>query len=282
LREEAVAAAQKADVVVACVGLSPELEGEEMPLHVEGFAGGDRTDIKLPAAQRELLEAVAATGKPVVVVLMNGSAVAVDWAQQHAGAILEAWYPGEAGGTAIAEALAGKINPGGKLPITFYSNVSELPSFTDYSMKNRTYRYYTGKPLFGFGYGLSYTHFQFSQLKLSSEQVEAGQPLTVEGELRNTGSMAGDEVAELYLAPPKTDVSPRTALTAFERVHLAPGESKHVRFDLSPRQLSVVDDQGKRAVTAGSYTVYLGGGQPDEAQDVTAHFSIEGHQELPR
>ena len=282
LRDQAVKAAQQADVVLAFVGLSPELEGEEMPVHVEGFSGGDRTDIKLPEAQRQMLEAVAATGKPVVVVLMNGSALAVPWAQQHAAAILEAWYPGEAGGTAIAQTLAGKSNPGGKLPVTFYSDVSELPAFTDYSMKNRTYRYFTGKPLYGFGYGLSYTQFAFSDLKLSSEHVQAGQPLTVEGVVRNTGSMAGDEVAELYLVPPKSAVSPRMALTAFERVHLAPGESKHVRFALSPRQLSVVDEAGKRAVTAGSYSVSLGGGQPQEAQSVTATFTVEGHQELPR
>ena len=145
LEKDAVAAAQKADVVVAFVGLSPELEGEEMPIHIEGFSGGDRTDIKLPAAQQHLLEAVAATGKPLVVVLMNGSALAVNWAQEHAQAIVEAWYPGEAGAQAIAETLAGRNNPGGRLPITFYASVDQLPGFSDYSMANRTYRYFRGE-----------------------------------------------------------------------------------------------------------------------------------------
>jgi beta-glucosidase len=149
-------------------------------------------------------------------------------------------------------------------------------------MTNRTYRYFTGKPLYGFGYGLSYTNFAFTGIKLSNETLQAGQPLTVEGELRNTGTVAGEEVAELYLTPPKTDVSPRLALIAFQRVHLSPGESKHLQFDLSPRQLSVVDNQGHRAVAAGSYTLYLGGGQPGDAQDLHATFAIEGHEELPR
>jgi len=282
LLAEAIKAAQQSDAVVAFVGLSPELEGEEMPVHVSGFSGGDRTDITLPDAQQQMLEAVAATGKPLVVVLMNGSALAVNWAQQHAAAILESWYPGEAGGVAIAETLAGKSNPGGKLPLTFYSSLNDLPPFDDYSMKNRTYRYFAGKPLYGFGYGLSYTNFAFTGIKLSNDTLQAGQPLSVEGDLRNTGGMAGDEVAELYLAPPKTNVSPRLALIAFQRIHLSPGESKHIHFDLSPRQLSVVDDQGNRAVTAGSYTLYLGGGQPGDAQDLHATFAIEGHQELPR
>lgn len=285
-RDEAVAAAKRADVVVAFVGLSPELEGEEMPVHVAGFSGGDRTDIVLPAAQREMLEAVKATGKPLVVVLMNGSAVAVNWAQEHANAILEAWYPGEAGGTAIAETLSGKSDPGGKLPLTFYTGVDQLPPFDDYAMKNRTYRYFSGKPLYGFGYGLSYTHFTFSGLKLSAEQLQAGQPLTVSAELKNTGKVAGDEVAELYLKTPKTDVSPKLALRAFTRVHLAPGESKPVQWKLDPRQLSSVDGQGKRSVSAGEYGVYVGGGQPDEsvkeADGVSGKFAVAGSEALPR
>ena len=208
LRQNAVAAARQADAIVAFVGLSPGLEGEEMPVHVEGCFGGDRTDIRLPSAQEQLLEAIAATGKPLIVVLLNGSALAVNWAQEHADAILESWYPGEAGGEAIAETLAGKNDPGGRLPITFYSSLSQLPSFDDYSMKARTYRYFTGKPLYGFGYGLSYTHFSYSNMSLSSKDLQAGQSLTVEADLQNDGHMAGDEVAQLYLVPPKTDASP--------------------------------------------------------------------------
>ena len=174
LRNEAVKAAQQADAVVAFVGLSPDLEGEEMPIQVPGFQGGDRTDIGLPEAQQQLLEALAATGKPLVVVLMSGSAVAVNWAQEHAAAVLEAWYPGEEGGTAIAETLAGVNNPGGRLPVTFYASLDQLPPFEDYSMQNRTYRYFQGKPLYGFGYGLSYSTFEYSNLRLSPPQIQAG------------------------------------------------------------------------------------------------------------
>ena len=284
--DEAVAAAKQADVTVAFVGLTSELEGEEMPVQVEGFAGGDRTRIDLPAVQGALLEALGATGKPLVVVLENGSALAVNWAAAHANAVLEAWYPGEAGGTAIAETLAGRSNPGGKLPVTFYTGVEELPAFDNYSMKNRTYRYFTGKPLYGFGYGLSYTSFAFSGMKLSDDSLQAGQPLTVDAEVKNTGKMGGDEVAELYLAPPKTAVSPRLALVAFDRVQLKAGERKQVRFTLSPRQLSVVDASGNRAMRAGEYTLYLGGGQPEgsAAPDpgVVGKFTIMGQQDLPK
>jgi beta-glucosidase len=282
LRDEAVKLAQSADVVVAFVGLSPELEGEEMPVHVEGFSGGDRTDINLPAVQQQLLEALHATGKPMVVVLMNGSALAVNWAQQNAKAVLEAWYPGEVGGAAIAETLAGENNPAGRLPVTFYASTDQLPKFDDYSMKDRTYRYFHGQPLYGFGYGLSYSHFAYSDLKLSSKDVTAGDALTVEAEVRNTGSRAGDEVAELYLTPPKTDVSPIHELKAFERIHLAAGESRKVEFKLSPRQLSEVDAQGKRAVQAGAYAVFVGGQQPETEGGKSAEFTINGSQELPR
>ena len=281
--EEAVAAAKQADVTVAFVGLQSELEGEEMKVQVEGFAGGDRTLIDLPAAQRELLESLGATGKPLVVVLMNGSALAVNWAAQHADAVLEAWYPGEAGGTAIAQVLSGQVNPGGKLPVTFYTGTDQLPEFDDYSMKNRTYRYFKGQPLYGFGYGLSYTSFAFSGMKLSSESVQAGQPLTVEAEVKNTGRVDGDEVAELYLAPPQNELSPRHALVAFDRVHLRAGESKRVRFALDPRHLSTVDAAGRRAMTAGEYGLFLGGSQPGVGMaGVAGKFVITGEQELAK
>ena len=288
LLKRAVDGAKKADLVVAMVGLSPQLEGEEMPVHIEGFSGGDRTDIRLPAPQEQLLEQVATAGKPIVVVLLNGSALAANWAEEHANAVLEAWYPGEAGGKAIAETLTGKSNPGGRLPVTFYSSLDELPPFTDYSMKNRTYRYFAGKPLYGFGYGLSYTHFAYSNLKLSDTTLNAGETLTVEAEVKNTGAVAGDEVAELYLMPPKDGnggLSPQLSLEGFERVHLGPGESKHVTFNLSPRQLSEVDAKGVRLVQAGSYSVSVGGSQPNDPRAPepaqTATFTIQGSQELP-
>jgi len=171
LRDEAVAAAKQSDVTIAMVGLSPSLEGEEMPVKLAGFSGGDRTAIDLPAAQEDLLKALGATGKPLIVVLQNGSALAVSWAQQHANAILEAWYPGEEGGTAIAETLAGGNNPSGRLPLTFYSSLSQVPAFEQYSMKGRTYRYFSDKPLYGFGFGLSYTSFAYSDLKIGIEAV---------------------------------------------------------------------------------------------------------------
>jgi len=282
LQAEAIETAKKADVVIAFVGLTSRLEGEEMKVNAKGFDGGDRTDLVLPDVQQELLEAVAKTGKPMVVVLLNGSALAVNWADQNARSILEAWYPGQAGGQAIAETLSGKNNPAGRLPVTFYSSVDQLPAFGDYSMANRTYRYFKGKPLYGFGYGLSYTTFAYTNLKLSSNKLHAGDNLTVEADVKNTGSRAGDEVSELYLIPPKTEVSPNYSLTGFTRIHLAPGATQHIRFTLDPRNLSQVDAKGIRSMTSGSYKLALGSAQPAEAKDVTADFTIEGIQEIPR
>ena len=280
LQKDALAAAQKADVVLAFVGLSPELEGEEMPIHIEGFAGGDRTDIKLPAAQQEMLEAVATTGKPVIVVLLNGSALAVNWAKEHAAGILEAWYPGQAGGTAIAETLAGANNPAGRLPVTFYTGSEQLPAFDDYSMANRTYRYFKGQPLYGFGYGLSYSHFAYSNLRLSTSSLKAGETLTVDVDIANNGRQAGDEVAELYLTPPHTSLSPIQALAGFKRVNVPAGQTRHVTFALDPRTLSQVDERGDRAVNAGTYGLRIAGSQA-EAAAAKADFVITGQQALP-
>jgi beta-glucosidase len=285
LQDEAVAAANKADVVVAFVGLTSRLEGEEMNVHIEGFSGGDRTSLALPDVQEEMLEALAKTGKPMVVVLLNGSALAVNWAAQNAKAILEAWYPGQAGGQAIAETLSGQNDPAGRLPVTFYTGVDQLPPFDDYSMANRTYRYFKGKPLFAFGDGLSYTAFEYAHLKLSNETLHAGDTLTVEAEVKNTGAAAGEEVAELYLTPPQTNVSPKLALEGFARLHLDAGETKHVVFHLDPRELSEVDDKGVRAVVPGDYRISLGGSQPggDNAQGVqSGEFTVVGTQEIPR
>ncbi len=283
LRQQAVQAAQKSDVVVAFVGLSPHLEGEEMSVHIPGFSGGDRTDIALPPVQQQLLEALAETGKPLVVVLMNGSALAVDWAQQHAAAILEAWYPGQAGGTAIAETLAGENNPAGRLPVTFYASVNQLPPFEDYSMANRTYRYFHGTPLYGFGYGLSYASFAYRDIKLSAQNVHAGDTLTVEADVRNTSKTAGDEVAELYLKAPASTTAPLQALAGFQRVHLAAGESKHLIFTLHPRQLSQVTAAGAHVVLPGNYGIYIGGSQPEtNGSGVHASFQITGTRGLPR
>ena len=284
----ALEAAKSADLVVAMMGLAPTLEGEEMPVKLPGFEGGDRTQIALPASQEALLEQLAATGKPLVVVLLNGSALAVNFADAHANALLEAWYPGEAGARAIADVLTGAVNPSGRLPLTFYASEADLPPFTDYSMKNRTYRYFTGKPLFGFGYGLSYTKFSYGKLSLSTAKVHAGDPLTATVEVRNTGKRAGEEVAELYLLPPAEGnggLSPKLQLEGFQRISLKPGESRRVSFQLDPRMLSEVDAQGQRSVQPGAYRLAVGGSQPSDAHFIapaqTAAFSIEGSTVLP-
>jgi beta-glucosidase len=282
LRTQAVEAARKSDVTIAFAGLSPALEGEEMPVHLEGFSGGDRTSINLPATQEDLLKAVAATGKPLIVVLQNGSALAVNWAAQNANAILEAWYPGEEGGTAIAETLAGDNNPAGRLPLTFYASTSQLPAFEDYSMAHRTYRYFDGKPLYPFGYGLSYTTFAYSHLRLPST-IAAGDYVPVAVTVTNTGSVAGDEVLEVYLTQPRGFETPRRILADFLRVHLAPGQATEAHLNLTPRSIAQVDEKGNRIILPGTYTISLGGSQPSDASSTqTATFTITGTKELPK
>ena len=274
---EAVAAAKSADVVIAVLGITSELEGEERQVNEPGFLGGDRTSIDLPQPEEDLLEALVATGKPVVLVLTNGSALAVNWAKDHANAILDAWYPGEEGGTAVAETLSGRNNPAGRLPVTFYTGVEQLPSFEDYSMKNRTYRYFQGKPLYPFGYGLSYTTFSYSDLSLPTSPVAAGQPMTAEVTVTNTGSRAGDEVAQLYLSFPNVAGAPIRALRGFQRLHLDPGQSEKVHFDLKPRDLSMVTDAGQPIIPEGKFTVSIGGGQPSTgAPTVEGAFEMQG------
>ena len=282
-RDAAVAAAKQADAIVAFVGLSPELEGEEMPVHVEGFNGGDRTSIELPAVQQKLLEALAATGKPLVVVLMNGSAIAADWAKEHANAIVEAWYPGEEAGTAIADVITGATNPAGRLPVTFYTGTKDLPAFDNYSMSNRTYRYFHGTPLWGFGYGLSYSKFKWTNLKLSAKTLDAGSPLIVDADVENISGPSGEAVSELYLTPPAAPTSPRLALVGFERTSVGSHAKQHVRFVVDARALSTVDANGARAVLPGEYTLHLGGSQPAEGTDsIAATFTIRDSKDLPR
>ena len=279
---EAVSAAQQADIVVAVVGITSKLEGEEMKVEVPGFKGGDRTSLDLPKDEENLLEKLSATGKPLVVVLMNGSALSVNWASQHANAILDAWYSGEEGGTAIAQTLAGTNNPAGRLPVTFYTGVDQLPAFEDYAMKSRTYRYFDGKPLYPFGYGLSYSTFKYEGIKLSASELNAGDPLSVEVDVKNTSQREGDEVAELYLTFPGVPGAPLRALRGFTRVHLGAGESRHVTLALRPRDLSLVNESGDRVIAAGSYKVSVGGGQPGTgAAGSEASFSVRGEQKLP-
>jgi len=275
-------AAKDADVVVAVVGITSQLEGEEMNVSEPGFQGGDRTSLDLPKPEEDLLKGVASAGKPLVVVLTNGSALAVNWANEHANAVLEAWYPGEEGGNAVAETLSGANNPAGRLPVTFYKGVDQLPNFEDYSMKARTYRYFTGKPLYPFGYGLSYTKFAYSGLTVPVGTVDAGSPAVVDATVTNTGTLAGDEVAELYLKFPDVAGAPRHALRGFQRVHLEPGASTKVHFDLKPRDLSMVTDLGELIEAGGAYTVSVGGGQPETgAPVVTGTLTVKGTVAIP-
>jgi beta-glucosidase len=277
-----VTAAKDADVVVAVVGITSQLEGEEMNVSEPGFQGGDRTSLDLPKPEDDLLRGVASAGKPLVVVLTNGSALAVNWANEHANAIVDAWYPGEEGGNAVAETLSGANNPAGRLPVTFYKSVDQLPNFEDYSMKARTYRYFTGTPLYPFGYGLSYTTFAYSGLTVPTGEVDAGSPAVVEATVTNRGTRAGDEVAELYLKFPDVAGAPRLALRGFERVHLEPGASTKLHFELKPRDLSMVTDLGALIEAEGAYPVSVGGGQPDTgAPVVTGTLTVKGTVAIP-
>lgn len=279
---EADRAVAAADAVVAFVGLSPDVEGEALQIDVPGFDGGDRNDIALPAPQRALLERAKAKGKPLVVVLMSGSAVAMTWAEQHADAIVAAWYPGQSGGTAIARVLAGDYNPAGRLPVTFYRSTRDLPPYVSYDMKGRTYRYFEGRPLYPFGHGLSYTRFAYAAPHLSTTVLHAGATLRVSTQVSNVGERSGDEVVQAYLAYPDRPLAPRHALVGFARVTLKPGETREVHFDLDARLLSDVDRLGKRAVMPGAYRLFVGGGQPGtDAPGDEATFSIEGEMALP-
>jgi beta-glucosidase len=260
--QAALAAAQQADLVIFVGGLSARVEGEEMKVQAAGFAGGDRTSIDLPAPQQQLLERIAETGKPLVLVLMNGSALGVNWADAHVPAIVEAWYPGEQGGAAVASLLAGDFSPAGRLPVTFYKSVDQLPAFNDYSMSKRTYRYFDGEPLYPFGHGLSFTSFTYSRPRLSLPVVKAREGLTVSVDVTNSGAMDGDEVVQLYLSHPVLARAPIRALAGFKRVHLKRGETRRLSFVLDSRALSFVDPSGHRMVLPGRVDVWVGGGQP--------------------
>jgi beta-glucosidase len=278
---EATAAAKDADVVIAVVGITSSLEGEEMPVAIPGFSGGDRTSIELPDPEEALVEAVAAAGKPMAVVLLNGSALAVNWISKHANAVLESWYPGEEGGGAVAETLSGKNNPAGRLPVTFYSGVDQLPNFEDYGMANRTYRYFEGNPLYPFGYGLSYTTFSYSNLRLPPRSTRAGEPVHAEVTVTNTGHRGGDEVVQLYLKFPAVSGAPRIALRGFKRIHLEAGKSQQVQFELSNRDLGMVTDDGRPIIAAGDYLLSIGGGQPGTgAPALSGKIAIEGQIDL--
>ncbi|MBN8813675.1 MULTISPECIES: glycoside hydrolase family 3 C-terminal domain-containing protein [unclassified Sphingomonas] len=286
LLAEAVGAARAAEVAVVVVGLSPDLEGEALQVQVPGFVGGDRTDIGLPQPQARLVEAIRATGKPMVLVLASGSAVSVDPSQ--ADAILALWYPGEAGGTALADTLAGANNPSGRLPVTFYRSTGDLPAFIDYGMKERTYRYFTGQPLWGFGHGLSYTRFHYSGAAARAGKI--GEPVTVTVRVANTGSRPGEEVVQAYVVPPAedealtmTDPVLQRQLAGFARVSLAPGMGRTVSLAIDPRGLSSVARDGTRRVLPGKYRVWIGGGQPGDGPGQWVEAILSGSaRELPK
>lgn len=260
--DQAVAAAKNADATILVLGLSQRLEGEEMSIKIDGFLGGDRTNLNLPAVQEQLFEAVMATGKPVIVVLMSGGALSVNQVQNKASAIILAGYPGQQGGNAVADVLFGDYNPAGRLPVTYYKSVDQLPAFENYDMAGRTYRYFNQEPLYPFGYGLSYTTFSYSNLSIPVSVV-AGDKVSVKVTVTNTGKMEGDEVVQLYLTDEKASTPrPIRQLEGFQRINLKPGESKEVVFNLDPRQFSNINNKDKRVIEPGYFTLSVGGKQP--------------------
>ncbi len=260
---EAMSIAKRADVVVLCLGLSAEIEGEQDDIgNVD--AGGDKSGLELTGLQQKMMEQVVALDKPTVLVLMAGSAIDISWAQEHVTAIIDVWYPGALGGIAVADVLFGKYNPAGRLPITFPRSLADVPEFTNYDMKGRTYRYSTAEPLYPFGYGLSYTTFAYSALKLSATSVSGDGPLSVSVSVENTGARAGDEVVQLYVEDVEASCRvPVRDLRGFQRVHLQPGEKRVVQFEVTPKHLSLINDQGKRVLEPGRFRITIGGSQPD-------------------
>jgi beta-glucosidase len=260
-KTKALEIAKQADVVVMCMGLSPRIEGEEMKIKIDGFDGGDRTKLKLPDVQEDLIKEIKALRKPVVLVMVNGSAVAINWEQENIPAILESWYGGQQAGNAIADILFGDYNPGGKLPVTFYKSENDIPAFDDYNMKGRTYRYFEGKPLFQFGYGLSYTSFNFSNL--STNNSTTNNATTVKVDVENTGNYDGEEVVQLYIKHIGASLPvPIQSLKGFQRIFLKKGEKKTVIFTLKPQDFSVINNDGKEVFASGQTEVFVGGGQP--------------------
>ncbi|WP_345166091.1 glycoside hydrolase family 3 C-terminal domain-containing protein [Algibacter aquimarinus] len=281
LEKEALSIAKEADVVVLCMGISPLLEGEEMKVKVDGFSGGDRVNTKLPKTQTELIKKIAALGKPTVLVLLNGSALSINWENKNIPAIIEAWYPGQAGGTAIADVIFGDYNPAGRLPVTFYKDINDIPAFSDYDMKGKTYRYFKGDPLFEFGYGLSYTSFKYSNIKMQST-IEAGDDFTVEIDVENIGGLKGEEVVQLYINNSNADeYNPHKTLVAFDRILFESDEKKTLKFKIDKEQLGTVNSDGEKVIQPGSYSLSVGGAQASEdrisrGSVIVKEFTISG------
>ena len=277
MQNQAVEIAKKSDAVILVLGLSQRLEGEEMPIKVDGFEGGDRTHLKLPKTQIELMKAIKETGKPVVLVLMNGSALAVNWANENIDAIISAGYPGQEGGNAVADVVFGDYNPAGRLPVTYYKSVEQLPPFEEYDMKNRTYRYFTEEPLYPFGFGLSYTNFSYSNLQID-RKLTTGDTVKLSVDVKNTGEIAGDEVVQLYLKDVEASTPrPIVQLEGFKRIHLKPGEVKTVHFELEPWQFSMINDEDKRVIEKGVFEIFIGGGQPKFSKTINGKVKLSGN-----
>jgi len=267
LKKQALEAAKQADVVIMCMGLTARMEGEEMDIKIDGFRGGDRTKIDLPQSQQDLIKAIHALGKPVVLVLLNGSALALNWEAKNIPAIVEAWYPGQAAGQAIADVLFGDYNPAGRLPVTFYKSINDLPSFDDYNISTQTYRYFKGEPLYPFGYGLSYTSFSYDKLE-SDEQTTIGDSVKLNVTVTNTGKSEGDEVVQVYLSNKSASVLvPLRALKGFKRIHLLPGETKTVPFILSPDAFALINEKNEKVILPGKFEISAGGGQPGKGSN---------------
>ena len=259
---EALASAERTDVVIMCLGLDATIEGEEGDTSNE-YASGDKKHLNLPGLQQQLLEKIVATGKPVVLVLLSGSALAVTWADQHVSAIVQAWYPGGRGGEAVASLLFGDYSPSGRLPVTFYATTEELPDFHDYAMKDRTYRYMTKEALYPFGFGLSYTKFEYGAIQVEAS-YKAGDAVNCSASVKNAGRRSSEEAVQLYLKDVEASVEvPRWQLRGVKKIHLAPGEEQEVKFTLTPRQLALIDHDGKAVLEPGMFEIYIGGSQPD-------------------
>jgi beta-glucosidase len=263
LKKNAIQAAGEADAIVLAMGISPEIEGEELGVQLPGFAGGDRTTIELPEIQQEIIREIQKFYKPIIMVLMGGGSFGLEKEDQICDAILEAWYPGQSGGTAISDVLFGDYNPGGRLPLTFYKSTIDLPDFRDYAMDNRTYRFFKGDPLYPFGFGLSYTSFSYDNL-LIPDQIESNEKLKISVDVENSGDMAGDEVVQVYVKDVSASVRvPRHSLQAFERITLQPGEKRTITIELSPRNMALLNEDMKWMVEPGEFIISIGGGQPD-------------------
>ncbi len=262
-RKEALDAASKAELIVFCGGISANLEGEEMKIETDGFSHGDRTHINLPQIQEDLLKELQKTGKPIVYVNFSGSAIALNWEKENLNAIVQAFYPGESSGKALTRLLFGEFNPSGRLPVTFYKSAADLPDFKNYEMEGRTYRYFKQEPLFGFGYGLSYTNYSYKNLEVPA-LVNAGDPVKISVEVTNSGKMDGEEVVQVYLSDLEASVPvPVRSLVGVKRVFLKAGETKKVEFQIKPEQFSLIDKSYKRVVEPGKFMVSVGGKQPE-------------------